>query len=282
MSRRRSGLADLLVALPWWVSALLAGGSYGLLAWVAPRLEIANPFLQPIAKTTAPLLAPPLALAFLAVAAVSALMARRRRKLLDGQRDLDSLRQATWQDFERLVGEVYRRQGYRVVETGGGGADGGVDLKLIKDGETWLVQCKRWRQEKVGVKVARELFGVVASERATGGILITTSTFTPEAEDFARGKPLRLIAGEALRRMVDGVRKGGGSPDASPAPAATPTEPKPKLAPSESNATAPVAPVCPQCKAPMVRRVARQGKSAGQAFWGCSRFPECRATQPIQ
>ena len=282
MSRRQSGLADLLVVLPWWVSVLLAGGSYGLLAWVAPRLEIANPFLQPIAKTTAPLLAPLLALAFLAVAAVSALMARRRRKLLDGQRDLDGLRQATWQDFERLVGEVYRRQGYRVVETGGGGADGGVDLRLIKDGETWLVQCKRWRQEKVGVKVARELFGVVASERATGGILITTSTFTAEAESFGRGKPLRLIAGEELRRMVDGVRKGGGSPDASPAPAATPTEPKPKLAPSESNATAPVAPVCPQCKAPMVRRVARQGKSAGQAFWGCSRFPECRATQPIQ
>ena len=61
-------------------------------------------------------------------------------------------------------------------------------------------------------QVARELFGVVASERATGGILITTSTFTPDAEDFARGKPLRLIAGEKLLRMVEGVRKGGASP----------------------------------------------------------------------
>lgn len=178
------------------------------------------------------------------------------------------------------MGEVYRRQGYRVVETGGGGADGGIDLKLVKNGETWLVQCKRWRQEKVGVKVARELFGVVASERATGGILITTSTFTPEAESFGRGKPLRLIAGEELLRMVEGVRKGGGSP-ATP-PAATRIEPKLKLTPSESMATAPVTPVCPQCKASMVRRVARQGRNAGQAFWGCSRFPECRATQPVQ
>lgn len=157
-------------------------------------------------------------------------------------------------------------------------------MKLVKDGETWLVQCKCWRQEKVGVKVARELFGVVASERATGGILIATSKFTPDAEDFARGKPLRLIAGEKLLRMVEGVRKGGGSPATPPAPTATatPTEPKPKLTPSESIATAPDTPVCPQCKAPMVRRVARQGKNAGQAFWGCSRFPECRATQPIQ
>lgn len=282
MSRRQSGLTALLVALPWWVGVILAAIAYVVLAYGAPSLNLSNPFLQPIAKITAPILALPAALLLLALAVASALAALYRRRLLDRQRDLESLRQTTWQDFERLVGEVYRRQGYRVVETGGGGADGGVDLKLIKDGETWLVQCKRWRQEKVGVKVARELFGVVASERATGGILITTSTFTAEAEDFARGKPLRLIAGEELLRMVEGVRKGGGSPDASPAPAATPTEPKPKLAPSESNATAPVAPVCPQCKAPMVRRVARQGKNAGQAFWGCSRFPECRATQPVQ
>ena len=284
MSRRQSGLTALLVALPWWVSVTLAAIAYVALAYGAPSLNLSNPFLQPIAKITAPLLALPAALLLLALAVASAFAAFYRRRLLDRQQNLESLRQTTWQDFERLVGEVYRRQGYRVVETGGGGADGGVDLKLIKDGETWLVQCKRWRQEKVGVKVARELFGVVASERATGGILIATSKFTPDAEDFARGKPLRLIAGEKLLRMVEGVRKGGGSPATPPAPTATatPTEPKPKLTPSESIATAPDTPVCPQCKAPMVRRVARQGKNAGQAFWGCSRFPECRATQPIQ
>ena len=280
MSRRQSGLTALLVALPWWVSVTLAAIAYVALAYGAPNLNLSNPFLQPIAKITAPLLALPAALLLLALAVASALAALYRRRLLDRQRDLESLRQTTWQDFERLVGEVYRRQGYRVVETGGGGADGGIDLRLVKDGETWLVQCKRWRQEKVGVKVARELFGVVASERATGGILITTSTFTPETKSFGRGKLLRLIAGEELLHMIEGVRKGGGSPDASPS--ATRTEPKPKRTPSESIATAPVTLVCPQCKAPMVQRVVRQGKNAGQAFLGCSRFPECRATQPIQ
>lgn len=281
MSRRNSGLADLLLMLPWWVSVILAGGSYALLTWGAPRLVVGNPLLQPILTRTAPLLAPLLALVFLAIAAVSALMAWRRRKLLDSQRDLESLRQTTWQDFERLVGEVYRRQGYRVIETGGGGADGGIDLKLAKDGETWLVQCKRWQRERVGVKVARELFGVVAAERAAGGILITTSTFTPDAEAFARGKPLQLVAGEELLRQIKAVQKGGGAPaadEAAPAPAVTKPEPELKLAPSEPAAS----PACPTCGAPMARRVARQGKNAGQAFWGCSRFPECRATQPIQ
>jgi restriction system protein len=258
MARRRSGFADLLAGWPWWASLLLAGVSYALLAWGAPRLEVANPFLQPLLKTAAPLLAPLLALAFLAIAAASALMAWRRRALLDRQQDLESVRQTTWQDFERLVGEIYRREGYRVIETGGGGADGGVDLRLAKDGATWLVQCKRWRREPVGVKVVRELYGVVAAERATGGILITTSTFTPDAVAFARGHPLQLVPGDELLRRIRTVQKG-----AQPA------------------AVAADAPACPTCGAAMVRRVARQGKNAGQTFWGCSRFPACRAVRSI-
>lgn len=38
---------------------------------------------------------------------------------------------------------------------------------------------------------------------------------------------------------------------------------------------------CPKCDAPMVRRIARRGKNAGNEFWGCSTFPKCRSTVPI-
>ena len=34
--------------------------------------------------------------------------------------------------------------------------------------------------------------------------------------------------------------------------------------------------ICPECGSEMVVRVARKGKYAGQKFWGCSQFPECR------
>jgi restriction system protein len=34
--------------------------------------------------------------------------------------------------------------------------------------------------------------------------------------------------------------------------------------------------ICPACGSEMVVKVARKGKYAGQKFWGCSRFPECR------
>ena len=35
-------------------------------------------------------------------------------------------------------------------------------------------------------------------------------------------------------------------------------------------------PVCPKCGVPMVLRTAKQGKRAGQSFYGCVNFPRCR------
>jgi len=41
------------------------------------------------------------------------------------------------------------------------------------------------------------------------------------------------------------------------------------------------APLCPNCGKPMRRRTARRGPRAGNPFWGCSSYPECRGTSPI-
>lgn len=37
-----------------------------------------------------------------------------------------------------------------------------------------------------------------------------------------------------------------------------------------------LAPLCPRCSGPMVRRVAKSGENAGNEFWGCTKFPTCR------
>jgi endonuclease YncB( thermonuclease family) len=42
-----------------------------------------------------------------------------------------------------------------------------------------------------------------------------------------------------------------------------------------------VAANCPVCSSTMVLRTARQGRNAGNQFWGCSRYPACRATRPV-
>ena len=39
-------------------------------------------------------------------------------------------------------------------------------------------------------------------------------------------------------------------------------------------------PACPRCGKPMVLRTAKSGKNAGQQFWGCSGYPECKGVVP--
>ena len=96
----------------------------------------------------------------LAAAVVSAMRRYRRGKLLEAavrSQDAAAVDGMTWHEFELLIGEAFRRKGYAVVETGGGGPDGGIDLVLRKPvtngNETYVVQCKHWKAQKVGVDV---------------------------------------------------------------------------------------------------------------------------------
>lgn len=202
-------------------------------------------------------------------AAMSAWRRRQRTKLLEqaaaSPAAASALDGMSWQQFELLVGEAFRRQGYVVHENGGGGADGGVDLVLSRAGEKFLVQCKQWRAYKVGVDVVRELYGVMAARGAAGGFVVSSGTFTEEAIQFANGRNVHLIDGPQLHALIQQTRPPS---SAAPAPVATPQ--------AEAHE-----PVCPRCALPMARRVARQGVNAGKAFWGCPGYPTCRGTRAI-
>ena len=107
-----------------------------------------------------------------------------------------------WRQFEILVGEAFRRQGYRVEETGRDGADGGIDLILRRDGATTLVQCKQWHSRPVSVMVVREMFGLLMHHGAAAVKIVALGDYTPDARRFAHGKPIELIHGDALLAMV--------------------------------------------------------------------------------
>lgn len=48
-----------------------------------------------------------------------------------------------------------------------------------------------------------------------------------------------------------------------------------------SSDSSPKAPTCPACGRLMVLRTARQGARAGSQFWGCSAYPNCKGTRPL-
>jgi restriction system protein len=269
MARKNTSPAELLILAPWWVSATLSGLVFASMRWVLPAFGSDNIVLKTFIPALVKFAWLP-ALFFAALAGVSALFAKKRRALLDSQKDAASLQSLSWKEFEWLVGEAYRRQGYEVEESLGKGADGGIDLVLHKGAEAKLVQCKQWKVQSVGAPVVREIFGLVAHHQASGAIVITTGRFTREAEAFAEGKPIELIDGPALLALVKAVQI-----NQRPAERLTaPTDPTPAtLAPSAST------PTCPNCGKTMVKRVARKGSNAGNSFWGCPSYPQCRGVR---
>jgi restriction system protein len=108
----------------------------------------------------------------------------------------------SWRDFELLTGEFFRRRGYAIVESQRG-ADGGVDLKLGKEGHTVIVHCKRWLMRDISVKVVQELHNIVRMKGGTSGIVVASGTFTPDARRFAEQVRIELVDGAALARTID-------------------------------------------------------------------------------
>ncbi len=99
--------------------------------------------------------------------------------------------------FEELIAELFVGFGYR-VELTSRTRDGGRDVVAIKSSPAnvkYLIECKRWSRDRtVGVGVVRQLYGVVEAERATKGILATTSWLTRDARRFLRPIEFRLEA----------------------------------------------------------------------------------------
>jgi restriction system protein len=248
-SGRKAGWADDLVLAPWWVSFGLAVVVFALLPVLLP---------PPIHG-----LSPLIGLFLLFLSGISALRSWKTTRMLDGQTGLDSLRELPWKRFEDLLGEAYRRQGYSVTEMLGGGADGGVDLVLRRNGSVTLVQCKRWKDRPVPVQTVRELYGVLHAQRAGAAKLVATTHFTSEAVAFANGKPIELVDANALLQLLHSVQALG------------------KIVLPPAGERDHLAPSCPRCGAKMKMRLAKHGTHAGERFWGCSNYPNCRGTREI-
>lgn len=283
--RRRTGLAEdimeLAAILPWWLGIVLAAVAYAFLHHLAmvevPTTAVPGQIGKMVAGHLTSMFArfgqyivPALALA----GAFVSFRQRRKREALvatvAGDRSGNALRDIGWRDFELLVGEAFRLRGFSVAETGGGGADGGIDLELRKHGEIFLVQCKQWRALQVSVSIVRELLGVMAARGASGGFVVTSGIFTAAATDFVRGHNIELVDGKALAAMIEKARV------ARPATA-------PLREPSSSASSRPSRPAgdpsCPRCGGTMVSRVARRGANAGNAFWSCAAYPRCQGTR---
>ena len=197
----------------------------------------------------------------------------KRRELLlhatEGGSSAAAIDAMSWQNFELLIAEAFRLQGFVVVKKGGASADVGVDIELMKDGARWLVQVKHWRAKQVPVEVVRELAGVMPFRRVVGAYLVTSGRFTRPAEEFAHGQGIKLVSGSKLTGIL-----------AQAGPRLMPNPRVVQRLPLPPRAAAPAVPPCPICSRPTVLRKASAGRMRQHILGLQCLLARCRGTRP--
>lgn len=114
----------------------------------------------------------------------------------------------TGYDFENFIKLYLESIGLDEIQVTKRSRDGGIDLIAVRNGIgdfsnsdsiNYYIQVKKYCRTKVGVKIIRELKGVVPFGHK--GLLITTSDFTKDAikeSDNDVSKPVTLVNGKTL------------------------------------------------------------------------------------
>lgn len=278
MARRKQTYLDDLIGisskLPWWMGVALAIAAYVGLHGVALRdvSAVAQPgkmgdFVdQNLFQSLASVGQYGVPLVLLIGAALSVYGRSLRGTLNDPTTmgpDRGGLGNMSWQQFEFMVSEAFRRRGYSVAEKGRNGMAGVFDLVLKKQGETFLVHCKQWRAIKVGMGALHELHEGMSAKGAKGGFAVTSGVFTDEARAFAKIRNIELMDGKVLRGLVRKVRQPARVSLRDPLSVLTTG-----------------APFCPECQGRMMKRRSRHGAHGGKEFWRCLRHPDCTGKRP--
>lgn len=287
--KRQSGF-NLLAAAPWPVGvvagiALFPAIRYGMPAVLA---RVDSPVLAMFARAGIAGVAAPLAWLFLGLCWLAAAIAgfrrwrdrapaaaragdaiaaaprgsqspsRLSRATLDEAGDgparptLANIDNLDWLQFEQLIADSFGYKGF-VAETTADGADGGVDIVLRERDNVLLVQCKHWSGSRVGVKVARELYGVLHARGARRAIVVTSGGLTADARRFCEANAVHYIDRTGLVDVLD--------PRAMPASRA--------IDPDRDRR-------CPLCGSDMIECPVQ---ATGRVFRGCVRYPHCRGTR---
>ena len=173
-------LFSILLEQPWWISALVGVGIFG------------------IAQLAFPPVAPFVALPFVLIALYVGY--RQMRTVSPGQVDerLKAVRELSWDRFSAIIVNAYQRQGYTVEPVN----KPAYDFTLARHGRLTLLQCRRWKVNQLGAGPLQELVSAIASADAYNGICIAAGNLSPQAREFAAGKPITLVTGSELAVLV--------------------------------------------------------------------------------
>ena len=175
-----NSLFAILARQPWWVSAMIAVGSFAGLRLLIPEgmaLFAAMPF------------------AGIAIYALVQQLRRPGAKRV--AKTLERARGLSGEGFVSALETGFKREGYDVTRM-----DGAAELVLRREGLVTLVACKRWKAMRAGIEPLREFDAATREHGPVGRIYIAAGEVTENALVFAKEKNIRLVQEEELARLL--------------------------------------------------------------------------------
>lgn len=173
---------------------------------------------------------------------------------------LEQMKNMDWREFEKFITFVFLKKWFK-AKTRKGKNDGWIDVDAIKDWQKYAIQCKKWKDYKVGVVEIRSFIGAMEVEWSDlKWIYITTSKLTQEASIYFNkmSHKLELWDADNLESYINEY-----------------TERIKENYILEKNHVD-LSPLCERCGTEMLLREAYRWKYKWEKFYWCSNYPKCR------
>jgi restriction system protein len=110
----------------------------------------------------------------------------------------EALRQQSWGDFCGQLEAAWQAEGYTVQRLNMAGAD----LLLARNGQTLMVNARRWKAASHGVEPLRELVDATQRQQAGGSIYIALQPLGGNAAAWATEHGVTVLDGTALATLI--------------------------------------------------------------------------------
>jgi restriction system protein len=252
LSRRRA-------LYPWLVAGSLTGASIGL-GYALPISQINGRWLYEAPWRQLTLWAGSI---LCLLAALGAIVVHRWRTMVLGQDNLQCIRWLSPREFNHLVEEGFRGQGYFVQPSERFLSRAGIDLILRKGENHILVLCRRDADPARQMAAVQELYTATATLQGGSGLLITCERVAPDVKAFAAGQGIAVIEGPALLKLVE--RASGKVTRPAPAVRREPSFGTPLMAIR----------ACASCGGPMVPASRDEQADPEHGTWHCGHGEGC-------
>jgi restriction system protein len=171
----------------------------------------------------------------------------------------EKLQEADWLQLNKVVSGIYAKLGCTATLHSNLEGEHNFSLVIERAGQKTAVMCKPWKKTEVTSPEIIEFSTELKQASLPRGVFVTLRECTAPALKVAETLGIDVVSLDGLLQLLTATGESYRS---------------------ELLATLEEGKHCPTCDEQMVLRTATKGLGAGEQFWECSDFPQCRCTEP--